>query len=215
MPKAFSPNSNRDGHSLNRLQFDGDITGIGTTSGTRIVVGHWPSSHLGEFADVMMEFPDGERLLIAPNQDVREFVTATYNFDRTVLTDVTYTTHGQQTTVSAGDLVVTFTTGTTTALGRLLSVMPAAIVTAPWFCAISDPIARLFLRGVRTRGTAGGGRREYYGARGQRRVTDVAATWKGDDLGHLADVDPPVHFGFGSTPKKPSTTRITTTIDER
>lgn len=199
---------------VSRLRFDGDITGIGTTSGTRIVIGHWPASHLGDFADVMMEFPDGERLLIAPDPEVREFVTATYNFDRTVLADVTYTTDGRQTAVTAGDLVVTFTTGTPTGLGRLLSLMPAAIVTAPWFCAISDPIARVFLRGVRTRGTAGGGRREYYGARGQRRVTDVEATWRGDDLGRLTDVEPPVRFGFGSTPTRPSTTRITTTIDQ-
>lgn len=199
---------------MSRLQFDGDITGIGTTSGTRIVVGHWPSSHLGDFADVMVEFADGERLLIAPDDEVREFVTATYNFDRTALTEVTYTTDGRHTTVTAGDLVVSFTTGSPTALGRLLSLMPTAIVTAPWFCAISDPIARVVMRGVRTRGTAGGGRREYYGARGQRRVIEVEATWRGDDLGHLTDVDPPVRFGFGSTPKKPSTTRITTTIDQ-
>jgi hypothetical protein len=187
---------------------------MGTAGGTRIVVGHWPSSHLGDFADVMVEFADGERLLIAPTDEVREFVTATYTFDRSVITDVTYTSDGSRTSVKAGDLVVTFVVGSPTLLGRLLSLMPRAIVTAPWFCAISDPIARVFLSGVRTRGSAGGGRREYYGARGQRRIVSVEATWQGEDLGCLSPVDPPVRFGFGSTPKAPAMTLITTTIDE-
>lgn len=198
---------------MSRLRFDGDISGIGTSGGTRIVIGHWPRSHLGEFADAMVEFPDGERLLIAPSEDVREFVTATYNFDRTVIAEVSYRSDGSRTHVKAGDLEVSFDVGTPTLLGRLLSVMPRAVVTAPWFCTISDPIARVFLRGVRTKGTAGGGRREYYGARGQRRITQATATWQGGDLGVLTPVDPPVRFGFGSTPKAPSTTLITTTID--
>jgi hypothetical protein len=198
-----------------RLRFDGDISGMGTTSGTRIVVGHWPSSHLGNFSDVMVEFADGERVLIAPSDEVREFVTATYHFDRSVITDVSYTSDGVRTSVDAGDLVVSFVVGSPTLLGRLLSVMPTAIVTAPWFCAISDPIARVFLRGVRTRGSAGGDRREYYGARGQRRIISVDATWQGENLGTLTAVDPPVRFGFGSTPASPAMTMITTTIDER
>lgn len=186
---------------------------MGTASGTRIVVGHWPSSHLGNFTDVMVEFADGERLLLAPSNEVRDFVTDTYTFDTTVVTDVSYTAGGSGVTVTAGDLVVSYVVGSPTMLGRLLTVMPRAVVTAPWFCSISDRIARVALRGVRTRGTAGGGRREYYGARGQRHIEQLTVTWKGDELGPLADVDPPVRFGFGSTPRVPSTTLLTTTID--
>ena len=215
MPKAFSPSSIRSDDAVTRLRFDGDISGMGTTAGVRIVVGHWPTSHLGDFADVMVEFADGERLLIAPSDEVRDFVTATYHFDRSVIADVIYESNGSRVSVRAGDLELSFVVGAPTLLGRLLSLMPRAVVTAPWFCAISDPIARVFLRGVRTRGSAGGGRREYYGARGQRRIESVVAGWQGNDLGGLTDVDPPVRFGFGSTPKKPAMTLITTTIDER
>lgn len=85
--------------------------------------------------------------------------------------------------------------------------------TAPWFCRISDPIARVVLRGVRTRGSAGNGRREYYGARQQHKITAAEASWRAEDLGHLTPVTPPVTFGFGSTPAAPSVTSITTTID--
>ena len=198
---------------MGRLRFDGEIFGIGTYGGTRIVVGHWPRSHLGDLTDAMVEFPDGERLLIAPSEEVREFVSATYNFDRTIVADVSFASDDSRVVVSAGDLTVSFEIGSPTLLGRLLSFLPAAVITAPWFCVISDPVARVFLRGVRTRGTAGGGRREYYGARGQRRIQAASATWRGKDLGDLTDVDPPVRFGFGSTPRRPSMTLITTTID--
>ncbi|CCQ15030.1 putative uncharacterized protein [Rhodococcus sp. AW25M09] len=173
----------------------------------------------------MIQFADGRRLLVAPNEDVREFVTATYTFDATELVPVTFaaepdglgrsagSTPGGWRSVQAGDLSVRIRVAGPTVLGRALTLVPDAVSTAPWFCAISDPIARVVLRGVRTRGSAGGGRREYYGARGQHRVIDVQASWQGKDLGSLTPVTPPVTFGFGSTPAAPSVTTITTTID--
>jgi hypothetical protein len=193
---------------MGRSRFHGEIYGVGTSSGVRIVVGHWTESPLGEFTDVMVEFPDGHRLLLAPCDDVREFVTATYTFDDTLITPVTF---GPE--ITAGPLRLRIDVGSVTPLGRLLRLIPSAVSTAPWFCALTDPIARVALRGVRTRGTAGNGRREYYGARHQHRITAASASWDGRDLGALTPVDPPVTFGFGSTPKAPSVTTITTTID--
>ncbi|MBX5330716.1 hypothetical protein HQO90_06950 [Rhodococcus fascians] len=199
---------------MSRSRFHGEIYGVGTTSGVRIVVGHWTRSPLGEFTDVMVQFADGRRLLVAPNEAVREFVTATYSFDSTELVPVTFSDQPDGwRSVVAGDLSVRIRVAGPTVLGRALSLVPDAVSTAPWFCTISDPIARVILRGVRTRGSAGGGRREYYGARHQHRVVDVVASWQGEDLGSLTPVTPPVTFGFGSTPAPPSVTSITTTID--
>jgi hypothetical protein len=199
---------------MTRSRFHGEIYGVGTTSGVRIVVGHWTRSPLGEFTDVMVQFEDGRRLLVAPNEAVREFVTATYSFDSTELVPVTFSEQPDGwRSVVAGDLSVRIRVAGPTVLGRALSLVPDAVSTAPWFCTISDPIARVLLRGVRTRGSAGGGRREYYGARHQHRVVDVVASWQGEDLGSLTPVTPPVTFGFGSTPAAPSVTSITTTID--
>lgn len=65
-----------------RLRFDGWIAGVGTSSGTRLVVGHWPRSPFGAFSDVMIEHPDGERVLLAPSRRIADFVAATYRFDR-------------------------------------------------------------------------------------------------------------------------------------
>lgn len=168
---------------------------------------------MGEFTDVMVQFRSGHRLLLAPSETVREFVTATYTFDETYLTPVNFTRRGVHIEVEADDLRLTATLGGPTALGRLLHALPAAVSTAPWFCRITDPVARIVLRGVRTKGSAGGGRREYYGARHQHHITSATASWRGDDLGPLTRVTPPVTFGFGSTPAAPSVTAITTTID--
>lgn len=198
---------------MGRSRFHGEIFGAGTTSGVRIVVGHWTRSPLGEFTDVMIQFAEGHRLLLAPSEDVREFVSATYTFDETVITPVVFSGSEARATISAGEMAMTVTVGAPTLLGRALNLVPDAVSTAPWFCSVSDPIARVALRGVRTKGSAGGGRREYYGARHQHRITAVQASWRGQDLGGLTPVSPPVTFGFGSTPAAPSVTSITTTID--
>jgi hypothetical protein len=69
------------------------------------------------------------------------------------------------------------------------------------------------MRGVRTRGTAGNDRREWYGATSVAAVTAIEGEWRGAGLGRLAPVDPPCRFGFSSTPKRPSVTSVVTTID--
>ncbi|MBI0381305.1 hypothetical protein JBE27_34865 [Streptomyces albiflaviniger] len=38
-----------------RLRFDGWIAGMGTSSGTRVVLGHWERSPFGPFSDVMLD----------------------------------------------------------------------------------------------------------------------------------------------------------------
>ena len=54
-------------------RFHGRIAGFGTESGVRLVVGMWPRSPLGSFADVMVERADGHRILLAPSDEVAEF----------------------------------------------------------------------------------------------------------------------------------------------
>jgi hypothetical protein len=62
----------------------GWILGVGTSSGTLVVVGHWPRSPFGPLSDVMVQHPDGNRLLLAPQPEVAEFIAATYTLDRGV-----------------------------------------------------------------------------------------------------------------------------------
>jgi hypothetical protein len=195
-----------------RLRFDGWIAGLGTTSGTRLVLGHWQRSPFGAFSDVMLERADGERLLLAPTPETADFVGATYVFDTVRVVPVRVGVADDTWTVTAGPLQLRFVTGRRRPLGLLLRAVPDALAGRPAWSALMDGPARLLLPGVRTRGSAREGRREWYGARDLRPIHEASVTFEGADLGGTAPVEPPVRFGFGSVPRKPSLTRVTTTV---
>ncbi|NMO93176.1 hypothetical protein [Actinomycetospora sp. TBRC 11914] len=193
-------------------RFDGWIGGLGTSAGLRVVVGHWPRSPYGPFTDVMLERPDGHRVLLAPTQQVADFVSTTYTFDEVRLVPVAMDVDTHTAHLAAGDLTATLTLGRRTPLGLLLRAVPTMLATAPRWIATIDAIARRVLPGVRTVGSAGHGRTEYYGARDLHRITEATVHVGGDDQGRMTDVDPPVRFGFGSTPTTPSWVRITALV---
>ena len=196
-----------------RHRFAGAIAGVGSSSGVRIVVGRWETSPLGTFADVMLAEPDGTRVLLAPSDEVAEFVSTTYHFDRVEIGPVGVAVGETGWHTVAPGLDLTFRVGGRPPLGRLLRRVPRRLATAPGWARLTDPVARVLLRGVRTRGTAGNDRREYYGATDLHRVTGLAGSWRGTGLGALAPVSPEPRFGFGSTPERPTVTSLVTTID--
>ncbi|GAB2867019.1 hypothetical protein [Nocardioides pacificus] len=199
--------------STARQRFDGLIAGVGSVSGTRVVVGHWPSTPYGPFSDAMVETAAGHRVLLAPSVDVRDFIAGTYEFDETRIEPFEVSVSGAGWQVRSPSLVLDLVLGHRTALGRLLRVVPRPLAASPLFCTLTDPIARVVLRGVRTRGTALAGRREWYGATDARAVTAISGAFDGEALGALAPVDPPCRFGFSSTPKRPAVTTVVTTVD--
>lgn len=194
-------------------RFDGWIGGVGTASGLRLVVGHWPNSPYGAFTDVMVERADGHRVLLAPTRQVADFVSTTYTFDEVRLLPVAMHVEGTTADLEAGDLTATLHLGRRTPLGYLLRAVPTRLATAPRWIATIDAIARRVLPGVRTVGSAGRGRTEYYGARDLHRITDADVRVGGEHQGRMTTVDPPVRFGFGSTPTTPSWVRITTLVE--
>jgi hypothetical protein len=195
-----------------RLRFDGWILGAGTASGTRVVVGHWPRSPLGRLSDVMVQRPDGARLLLAPTQEAADFIAATYAFDEVRLVPVGVQRPDPRTwAVAAGPLRLRVMTGRRPLLGWLLRAVPPPVARTPAWVGLLDRPARL-LTGLRTTGSAGNGRTEWYGVQDLHVVTALDATWDGEPLGALAAVHPPVTFGFGSVPPRPSLARVTTTV---
>ncbi|MWV57696.1 hypothetical protein [Rathayibacter sp. VKM Ac-2754] len=200
------------GRASRRLRFSGRIAGFGTASGTRVVLGLWESTPYGAFADAMIERGDGHRMLIAPSDDVAEFIASTYSFDDVRVAPVSWRRVDGGLSVSAGPLHAALRLGGLTPLGRLLRIVPGAIAEHPaWLTAIS-PAASLLVRGVSTAGSAGNGRREYYGVRTIRRVLGVDASLDGVALGSLRPLSPPVRFGFSSAPAAPAIVDVTTTI---
>lgn len=198
-----------------RERFTGRIAGVGSTSGVRVVVGRWDHGPWGSFADVMVEDAAGRRVLLAPDEGVRDFVAATYSFDELVIEPVRVRDTADGWEVVTPSLSLRLVVGGRTPLGAALALVPARVATAPLWCTVVDPVARVALRGVRTRGTAGGDRKEWYGATSVVAVTAIFGRWRAADLGTLAPVDPPCHFGFSSTPRRPSVTRVVTTIERR
>jgi hypothetical protein len=196
---------------VSRLVFDGWILGAGTASGTRVVVGHWPRSPFGAFSDVMVQRPDGHRVLLAPDERVAAFVAGTYAFDEVQAAGVAVARPApDRWTVRAGPLDLALSTGRRTPLGLLLRAVPPLLARAPAWVGLLDPLARL--AGMRTRGSAGGGRTEWYGVQDLHAVVGLRGTWAGADLGPLAPVRPTVTFGFGSVPSRPAVARVTTTV---
>ncbi len=200
-----------------RQRFRGRIAGVGSTSGVRVVVGWWHESPFGPFADAMVERADGHRILVAPSEQVRDLVATTYVFDETRLEPFSVSgggVAGSEWVVESSSLSLRVEVGGRMPVGHLLRLVPRAVAQSPAFATVADPVARVAMRGVRTRGMARAGRREFYGATDLRAVTALTGALDGIPLGGLAPVDPACRFGFSSTPKRPSVTDVVTTIVE-
>lgn len=195
-------------------RYDGHILGFATADGRRVVVGRWLRSPWPPFADVMTQDASGRRTLLAPTRAVADEIGATYAFDEVVVTPVAVACEAaaRRWRVTAGPLVADVTVGARTGIGLLLAALPRPLARSRHFAAAVDPVARLLVPGVRTRGSAGADRREWYGAVGQWRVTEVGAAWDGVPCGDLLPTVPPVGFGFSSVPERPSVTALRTTI---
>ncbi len=211
-----------------RERYHGQIAGVGSTSGIRVVVGRWAQTPIGPFADAMVERADGHRVLLAPDAAVRDVIESTYVFDEVRLEPVTVQptrssgspgssgaggAGGAGWLVTSPSLRLTIGIGRRRMLGVLLQGVPRPVATSTTWAALVDPVAARVLDGVRTRGTARAGRREWYGATDLRAVTSLGGTFDDVDLGRLAPVDPPCRFGFSSTPRAPGVTTVLTTIE--
>lgn len=191
--------------------FEGHIAGLGTTSGTRIVVGMWDTSPYGSFADVMIEQPSGHRILLAPRQEIADFVASTYAFDEVRIEPVSVEP-GPEWSVHTRSLQVRFTPGRRVWISPLLSLVPAVLRRRAGWARLCNPLARRLMPGVQTHGSAGGGRIEWYAATRVRHLTGARATWEGAELGDLAPVTPAVRFGFASAPAGPTLTSLTSYV---
>lgn len=192
--------------------FEGEIAGFGTSSGTRCVIGSWARSPFGTFTDVMIESSAGLRTLVAPTEAVARYVAATYAFDEIRIGPVSSRRTPDRLTVNGENLELQLEIGARTSLGWLLRCVPPRLATSRRFATAIDPLARRIVRGVRTKGTAGGGRTETYGATDVHGIVAVAGTLDGAAVGTLTDLWPPVRFGFSSAPPTPAIVAVTTKI---
>ncbi len=197
-----------------RRAFTGHIAGAGAGSGLRIVIGSWEQSPFGAFTDVMLQTADDERVLLAPDHTVAEFVASTYSFDRVEVGEVCADLGRDHLSVSTETFAARVSIGGPAPIDRLLRLVPQPLATSPRWLRAIDPIASRLERGVHTFGTAGNDRVEYYGVRRSRRITAIDGQYRGLSFGGLAPLSPPVSFGFSSAPSAPQIVAVTTTIDD-
>lgn len=195
-----------------RDRFQGHIAGVGSSSGTRVVVGRWHTTPLGPFTDVMVEKGGGHRVLLAPSDAVADYVTSTYEFDEVRVEPLSCTQSESSWTVRSDSLSLDLTVGSRMPLGWLLRTVPRRVGASPTWARIVSPVARRVMPGVRTVGTALEGRQEFYGATDLRRIVAMTGQMDAEPLGSLAYIDPPCRFGFSSTPRTPSVTTVVTTV---
>ncbi len=178
------------------------------------MVGAWEQSPFGAFTDVMLQTAGDERILLAPDDAVAEFVASTYQFDRVETGDVSADLGADALTITAESFDARIGIGGPTRIDRLLRLVPRRLAATPRWLRAIDPIAARVVPGVHTYGTAGNGRVEYYGVRRSRRITGIEGHYRGVPFGGLAPLRPPVSFGFSSAPPSPQIVSVTTTIDE-
>jgi hypothetical protein len=200
------------------LRFDGWILGAAFASGDRFVVGSWPRSPLGSFADVMWARPDGTRMLLAPNETVATFVRRHYSFDGYRLTTVHVEVSPRRLRVVAGPLVLELELMAPSLLSRLLRLRPRWLRTLrPWITledAVLRPIVSPLLGwspGIRARGRTRDGAREWYAIHAFRRAA-ARARLDGCDLGACVPARPS-GFGFSEFPAVASAVRVTSLFE--
>ena len=163
-----------DGHR--RFELRGVVSSVGFASGDRFVIGHWISSPIGAFTDLMWATPDRVRHLRVPSPRALEFVSR----------DLRLRCRGGDAPRRDRDGVVgRGACGCHRGRAPRGRARPIPFSMVPgvtrW---IQDPLARLTM-GVRTYGKSPHGVREWYRADSYRLVQRASASVDGVDLGPL------------------------------
>ena len=65
--------------------FKGRVISSGFQTGDMVVIGDWSDSPQGAFTNLMWAKPDGTRVLIAPSEELGDFVSSLYSFDEVIV----------------------------------------------------------------------------------------------------------------------------------
>lgn len=183
----------------------GVIASAGFASGDRIVVGYWSDSPLGALTDVMWARPDGERVLLAPDQPAADFITAVYTFDRVELVTVKAGGGERWLELEAGPLELQL---------KAAAGWRVPFPRPPWFTRWIEAPAASALLGVRAYGSTPSGVHCWYRGDIHRRVVAGWATVDGADLGAIGPVASPCRFGFSEPPKGPSIVTVRPLLED-
>ena len=143
--------------------------------------------------------PDGTRVLIAPSEELGDFVSSLYSFDEVIVSPMEIERTEKSIEVECD-------------LGRVCMKwglnVPLPFSRPRWFIAnIEAPFARLFF-GTKTHGITRNGRKEWYHVRGLSRMKSVELELEGRSSNQMTDMAPSACFGFSNPPRMPLSVRV-------
>ncbi len=179
--------------------FKGRVISSGFQTGDMVVIGDWSDSPQGAFTNLMWAKPDGTRVLIAPSEELGDFVSSLYSFDEVIVSSMEIERTKKSIEVECD-------------LGRVSMRwgmnVPLPFSRPRWFIAnIEAPFARLFF-GTKTHGTTRNGRKEWYHVRGLSRMKSVELELDGRSSNQMTGMAPSACFGFSNPPRMPLSVRV-------
>ena len=183
--------------------FQGRITSSGFQTGDRVVVGAWKSSPFGNFTDIMWAKPDGTRILIAPNQEIADYVTDMYSFDDVLLEAIDIEEDGRNLSVKCKTMKLEFSWKKGFAIPFKRSLL---------FIATVELFFAKLIFSTRTYGLTRNNRQEWYAIDRVSNLSRASAKIEGEDVGDMASMSPPCKFGFSEAPRKPASCEVRTHI---
>ena len=182
--------------------FKGRISSCAFTSGDRVVIGDWHESPLGRFTDIMWANKDGKRTLVAPNQDVADYVNSMYEFEETIIEDISINNSERQLSLNSATMNFEL---------KWDKGWPIPFKRSLFFIATVELFfAKLFF-GTKTHGTTNNQRKEWYAIDRVSKIKSASGRINGQDLGDMTNMSP-CKFGFSEAPKKPSSCEVRTHI---
>lgn len=201
-------------------RFTGLIAASGSASGHTVVVGMWRDSPLGRFVDVMWVRPDGQRVLLAPSEAIRRYVTDLYTFEESAVVPVRGGWAGGAVEVDAGPVSLRFPAGRRDWRSWLFAARPRFLRRSPTWLRVEDalvaPLGGLLLggaEGVRLAGRAPGGQREWYSIDDYRPLRGGSLWIEGRDLGPPAALRPGLGVGLSDFPTQPALVNVVTLVE--
>ena len=145
---------------------------------------------------------DGKRTLVAPNQKVADYVNSMYEFEETIIEDISINNSERQLSLNSGTMnfELKWDRGWPIPFKRSLFF----IATVELF------FAKLFF-GTKTHGTTNNQRKEWYAIDRVSKIKSASGRINGQDLGDMTNMSP-CKFGFSEAPKKPSSCEVRTHI---
>ena len=185
--------------------FVGRITSCGFTSGDRLVIGHWKESPFGSFSDIMWAKPDGTKILIAPNQEIGDYISSMYEFDDIKIEEIRIEENTNQIRVETLEINCNFEWRN--GISFLIKRRPL------WFVSSVEYLVGWLIFGTKTHGKTKNGKKEWYAVDRLSKLINAKAEINGEDLGEYTSFYPKANFGFSDPPKMPSSVLVRSHIE--